>query len=294
MAKTKQEIRVWLDRQVGQSIAKTDGGYPGQCVSLIQALLAFLGASDGKTAMGHAKDFGDALVARGIAKNGKGWLNICVNRNMGWGYGHVWIDLYNETNYEQNGAQAFVTTKGTRPVGQAQQIINLDQYVTGDAPAPAPQPAPSGAVAQLGTFESPVNGLRIRRSPSMNGAVVGQFDVGGKVKYDCYVDAEGYRWISWIGNSGNRNYAARRTLDNSTIFGKAYQMILSDNQYNKLKWIALIALPALGVFYATISKIWGLPFESEIPLTTSALGVFIGALIKISENELERSENDKG
>ena len=70
-------------------------------------------------------------------------------------------------------------------------------------------------------------------------------------------------------------------------------MILSDKQYNKLKWIALIALPALGVFYATISQIWGLPFESEIPLTTSALGVFIGALIKISENELERSENDK-
>ena len=222
MAKTKQEIRVWLDRQVGQSIAKTDGGYPGQCVSLIQALLAFLGASDGKTAMGNAKDFGDALVARGIAKNGKGWLNICVNRNMGWGYGHVWIDLHNETNYEQNGARALATTKGTRPIGQAQQIINLDQYVTGDAPAPAPQPAPSGAVAQLGTFESQVNGLRIRRSPSMNGAVVGSFDVGGKVKYDSYVDAEGYRWISWIGNSGNRNYAARRTLDNKTVFGEAY------------------------------------------------------------------------
>ena len=138
MAKTKQEIRVWLDRQVDKTLAKTDGGYPGQCVSFIQQLLAFLGASDGKTAMGNAKDFGDALVSRGIAKNGKGWLNICVNRNMGWGYGHVWIDLHNETNYEQNGARALATTKGTRPISQAQQIINLDQYVTGDAPAPAP------------------------------------------------------------------------------------------------------------------------------------------------------------
>ncbi len=222
MARTKQEIRVWLDRQVGQTIAKTDGGYPGQCVSLIQAFLAFLGASDGKTAMGHAKDFGDALVARGIAKNGDGWLRICVNRQMGWGLGHIWIDIQNETNYEQNGARALATTKGTRPISQAQQIINLDQYVTGDAPAPAPQPAPSGAVAQIGTFESQVNGLRIRRSPSMNGAVVGKFDVGGTVKYDSYVDAEGYRWISWIGNSGNRNYTARRTLDNKTIFGKAF------------------------------------------------------------------------
>lgn len=87
---------------------------------------------------------------------------------------------------------------------------------------PAPAPSSGGRVAQVGTFESQVNSLRIRRSPSMNGAVVGKFDVGGKVKYDSYIDAEGYRWISWIGNSGNRNYAARRTLDNKTIFGKAY------------------------------------------------------------------------
>ena len=222
MAKTRQEVRVWLDRQVGQSIAKTDSGYPGQCVSLIQALLAFLGAADGKTAMGNAKDFGDALVTRGIAKNGDGWLRICVNRQMGWGYGHIWADLQNETNYEQNGAKALSTTKGTRPISQAQQIVNLDKWIIDDAPAPAPQPAPSGAVAQVGTFQSQVNGLRIRRSPSMNGAVVGKFNVGGTVKYDSYIDTEGYRWISWIGNSGNRNYAARRALDNKTIFGKAF------------------------------------------------------------------------
>ena len=178
MSRARQEVRIWLDRQVGKSIAKTDGGYPGQCVSLIQSLLAFLSASDGKTAMGNAKGFGDSLLARKIAKNGKVWLNICVNRDMGWGYGHVWIDLYNETNYEQNGVQALVTTKGTRPFSQAQQVLNLDAYIKDDTPAPIPQPAPSGAIAQVGTFESMSNGLRIRRSPSLSGAVVGKFDIG--------------------------------------------------------------------------------------------------------------------
>lgn len=63
-------------------------------------------------------------------------------------------------------------------------------------------------------------------------------------------------------------------------------MILSDKQYNILKWVALIALPAFGVFYAAIAKIWGLSFENEIPLTTSAIGGFIGALIKVSELNL--------
>lgn len=96
------------------------------------------------------------------------------------------------------------------------------QYVTETA-KPTPTPTPSnGRIAQNGTFESTVNGLRIRRSPSLNGEVVGAFDVGGKVRYDSYIDADGYRWVSWVGNSGNRNYAARRTLDNKTVFGKAY------------------------------------------------------------------------
>ena len=74
-------------------------------------------------------------------------------------------------------------------------------------------------VPQKGTFTSSVNGLRVRRSPSLNGQVVATYDKGGSVKYDGYVDNEGYRWITYIGKSGNRNYIARRKLDNSKIFG---------------------------------------------------------------------------
>lgn len=74
-------------------------------------------------------------------------------------------------------------------------------------------------VKQNGTFTSSVNNLCVRRAPSLSGKVVAHYDKGGSVKYDGYVDNEGYRWITYIGKSGNRNYVARRKLDNSKIFG---------------------------------------------------------------------------
>lgn len=60
-------------------------------------------------------------------------------------------------------------------------------------------------------------------------------------------------------------------------------MKLPDKLYNVLKWICLIALPALAVFYFTLAKIWGFPYEAEIPATINAVAVLIGALIGISQ-----------
>lgn len=77
----------------------------------------------------------------------------------------------------------------------------------------------SGRIAQNGTFTASVNNLNVRRSPSLSGQVVAQYDKGESVKYDSYIDNEGYRWISYVGKSGNRNYIARRKLDNSQVFG---------------------------------------------------------------------------
>lgn len=133
MARTKAEVRAFLNSQVGKSVNAKAGIYQGQCVSLIKALLEFLGAPDPYAARGHAKDAGDTLVRQGIAANKPGWLNVCVNRSMGniggVTYGHIWLDLSGEANYEQNGARALYTTKNTRPRSQAQQIVNLDKYI---------------------------------------------------------------------------------------------------------------------------------------------------------------------
>lgn len=59
-------------------------------------------------------------------------------------------------------------------------------------------------------------------------------------------------------------------------------MIIPDKIYNILKWVAIIALPALSVFYFTISQIWGLPYGTEVSATIDALALLIGALIGVS------------
>ena len=133
MARTKQEVRDFLNSQVGQKVNAKAGIYNGQCVSLIKALLEFLGVPNPYAARGDAIYVNDTLLRQGIAQNGKGWLTIVVNRDMGYidgvHYGHIWIDLRGEANFEQNGARALYTTKNTRPLSQGQQFVNLDKYI---------------------------------------------------------------------------------------------------------------------------------------------------------------------
>lgn len=135
MARTKAEVRAFLNGKVGTKVVdKSNARLNGQCVALIKSLMEFLGVPNAYAARGNAKDAGDTYLRQGIAKAGSGWLNVCVNKGMGGGYGHIWIDLANEANYESNGAKALITTKGTRPITQAQQIINLDKYIKNDVP----------------------------------------------------------------------------------------------------------------------------------------------------------------
>lgn len=59
-------------------------------------------------------------------------------------------------------------------------------------------------------------------------------------------------------------------------------MKIPDKVYDVLKWIALIALDAIGVFYSTIADIWGLPFGEPVLKTCAALSLLVGALIGVS------------
>ena len=59
-------------------------------------------------------------------------------------------------------------------------------------------------------------------------------------------------------------------------------MKLSDNVYRFLKWMGLIALPALATFYGVIGKVWELPYTAEIVTTITAVATLIGALIGVS------------
>lgn len=71
-------------------------------------------------------------------------------------------------------------------------------------------------------------------------------------------------------------------------------MKLENRQYDILKWIAQILLPAIGTLYFALSKIWGLPFSTEIVGTISAVDVFLGALLGISTANYNKETHENG
>ena len=62
------------------------------------------------------------------------------------------------------------------------------------------------------------------------------------------------------------------------------KMKLSNETYDVLAFIGRVVLPALSVLYATLGEIWHLPFTKEIPLTITALDLFLNSLLGISSN----------
>lgn len=69
-------------------------------------------------------------------------------------------------------------------------------------------------------------------------------------------------------------------------------MKLEDRQYEILKWIAQIVLPALGTLYFALSTIWGLPYGEQIIGTITAVDTFLGALLGISTSQYRKTDGD--
>ena len=68
--------------------------------------------------------------------------------------------------------------------------------------------------------------------------------------------------------------------------------VISNKTYDVLKWVAQIALPALGTLYATLAVIWGFPYGEQIVGTISGVDVFLGALLGISTAKYNKTKND--
>lgn len=66
--------------------------------------------------------------------------------------------------------------------------------------------------------------------------------------------------------------------------------VLSDKAYAILKWIAMVVLPAIGTLYFTLSGIWGFPYGEQIVGTITAVDMFLGALLGISEAQYNKAQ----
>lgn len=98
-------------------------------------------------------------------------------------------------------------------------------------PAPAPTPStgevlneiPSDFIRESATFVCDVDKLNIRRAPTTNGALTGDwYENGLSFKYDGYVRRGGYIWCSYIGKDGTRRWVATGETNADGVNVKPY------------------------------------------------------------------------
>jgi len=58
--------------------------------------------------------------------------------------------------------------------------------------------------------------------------------------------------------------------------------LLPDSVYQVLKWVGLIACPAIATFVGVVGPVWGMPSVDAVVTTINATGLCIGALIGAS------------
>ena len=70
--------------------------------------------------------------------------------------------------------------------------------------------------------------------------------------------------------------------------------IVPEQIYQVLKWVGLIALPAIAVFVSTVGQAWGLDagLSNAIVTTLNAVGTLMGAVLVVSAATAKPSEDE--
>lgn len=66
-------------------------------------------------------------------------------------------------------------------------------------------------------------------------------------------------------------------------------MKISNKTYDVLKWIALVALPALLTFYGVVGTTCNIPYTETVLTIGSAFDVMLGTLLGISTNSYKKN-----
>ena len=69
-------------------------------------------------------------------------------------------------------------------------------------------------------------------------------------------------------------------------------MKMNNKVYDILKWVAIIALPAIGVCIEGIFNVWGIPYGHEIEETLKYVSVCLGALLCVSSIQYKNGDVD--
>ena len=69
-------------------------------------------------------------------------------------------------------------------------------------------------------------------------------------------------------------------------------MKMSDKAYDRWKYVAQIALPAVGTLYFALTEIWGLPFGKEIVGSITAVDTCLGTLLHLARVKYGKDDEE--
>lgn len=69
-------------------------------------------------------------------------------------------------------------------------------------------------------------------------------------------------------------------------------MKMSNKLYDVLKYVAMIVLPGIATFYATIGGIWNLPYTEGIVGTITAVDCLLGSLVGVSSYNYNKEDHN--
>lgn len=64
--------------------------------------------------------------------------------------------------------------------------------------------------------------------------------------------------------------------------------------YDKLKWVAILGLPALATAVRMIFALWGIPHADAVAGTIDAIAVMLGTWLGVSHIQYKNNQKEKG
>lgn len=71
-------------------------------------------------------------------------------------------------------------------------------------------------------------------------------------------------------------------------------MPITNQVYDSLKWVALVALPALGVFITQVGQLYTWAPTDQVVQVIQMVAVFLGSLLQVSSYYYHRDDNFSG
>ena len=214
-----------------------DGAYGTQCVDLPNYLSV---KYFGKALWGNAIDLLDSAKALGyrVEYNEAGNLDsrpkagaifvMDTTYIYGHPFGHTGIviedsDGYTmktiEQNVDGNADSLYVGGPARYRERNFDGIVGWFYFPTDELEGEATSVSELQSLPTVRVYTVGVEKLNIRNAPSLNSEVVGTYEKGEEFNYMEFCYAEGYEWLSYISNSGERRYAASMNLETGDTHG---------------------------------------------------------------------------